>query len=128
MKTIEEKAIDIARLMEDGKGRNVVLIDVSELNSWTDYFVIATITSSAHWQGLYKQIKDYIKDADLEFHKTNRKSPDGDDWNLIDIGPVVVHLMSESARNFYDLEKLWHAGKILDFHKEEQRNKGILLL
>ena len=117
MKSLETKAIEIARLMEDGKGKGVVLIDVHELNSWTDYFVIATVTSSAHWQGLYKQVKEYIKENDLEVHVTNRKSPDGDDWNLIDLGPVVVHLMSETARNFYDLEKLWHAGKTIDFHE-----------
>ena len=111
-KTIEQKALEIARLLEDGKGKDVTVIDVSELNSWTDYFVITTITSSAHWQGLYKQVKDYVKANDMEIHVTNRKSPDGDDWNL-------VHLMSEAARNFYDLEKLWHAGKVLDFHKAE---------
>ncbi len=115
MKTMEEKAIEIAKLMEDGKGIDVTLLDISGLNSWTDYFVIVTVTSSTHWQGLYKQIKEYIKDNDLEIHLTNRKSPDGDDWNLIDLGSIVVHLMSESARTFYDLEKLWHAGKTIDF-------------
>ena len=115
MKTMEEKAIEIAKLMEDGKGIDVTLLDISGLNSWTDYFVIVTVTSSTHWQGLYKQIKEYIKDNDLEIHVTNRKSPDGDDWNLIDLGSIVVHLMSESARSFYDLEKLWHAGKTIDF-------------
>lgn len=114
-KTAEQKALEIARLMEDGKGKNVCVMDISKLNSWTDFFVIVTINSSAHWQGLYKDIKDYIKDNDLEMHLTHRKTPDGDDWNLIDLGPVVVHLMSEDARNFYDLEKLWHAGKILDY-------------
>ena len=116
MTTMEEKAIEIAKLMEDGKGNDVTLLDISGLNSWTDYFVIVTVNSSAHWQGLYKQIKEYIKENDLEIHVTNRKSPDGDDWNLIDLGAIVVHLMSESARSFYDLEKLWHAGKTIDFH------------
>lgn len=119
MKTTEQKALEIAQLLEDGKGRDVKVIDVSELNSWTDYFVITTITSSAHWQGLYKQVKDYVKANDLQLHLTNRKSPDGDDWNLIDIGPIVVHLMSETARGFYDLEKLWHAGKVLEYKKSE---------
>ena len=114
-KTTLEKAKEIVRLMEDGKGKNVVLIDVSKLNSWTDYFVIVTVNSSAHWQGLYKDVKDYIKNNDLEIHLTNRKTPDGDDWNLIDLGTIVVHLMSEDARKFYDLEKLWHAGKVLEF-------------
>lgn len=116
MKTTEEKAIELAKLMEDGKGQNVVLLDISELNSWTDYFVITTVTSSTHWQGLYKQVKDYIKENDLEIHLTNKKSPDGDDWNLIDLGPIVIHLMSDQARQFYDLEKLWHAGRVIEFN------------
>lgn len=113
MKTTQEKALEIAKLMEDGKGLDVVLLDISELNSWTDYFVITTVNSSAHWQGLYKQIKEYIKENDLEIHVTKKKMSDGDDWNLIDLGAIVIHLMSENARQFYDLEKLWHNGKIL---------------
>lgn len=115
MKTLRDKAIEIAKLMEDGKGKDVVLLNISELNSWTDYFVIVTVNSSTHWQGLLKDVKNYIKDNDLEIHLTNKKSPDGDDWNLIDLGPIVVHLMSENARNFYDLEKLWHAGEKIDY-------------
>ena len=43
MKTIKEKALEIAQLMEDYKGENVTVIDVSQLNSWTDYFIIVTI-------------------------------------------------------------------------------------
>lgn len=113
MKTTQDKALEIAQLLEDGKGDDVVVLDISELNSWTDFFVITTINSSAHWQGLYRQVKDYIKDNDLEIHLTNKKSPDGDDWNLIDLGNIVVHLMSKQARAFYDLEKLWHNGKKL---------------
>ena len=114
MKTIKEKALEIAQLMEDYKGENVTVIDVSQLNSWTDYFIIVTINSSTHWKGLYKYVKDYVKADDvLEIHVPHRKTPDGDDWNLIDIGPIVVHLMSQEAREFYDLEKLWHGGEVL---------------
>jgi ribosome-associated protein len=112
-KTEEEKALEIAQLLEDGKGQNVTVIDVSQLNSWTDYFVIATVTSGAHWQGLYKQVKDYVKENDMQIHLSHQKTSDGDEWNLIDIGSVVVHLMSKEARDFYELEKLWHAGKVL---------------
>ena len=112
-KTTEQKAIEIAKLMEDGKGKDVTLIDISGLNSWADYFVIATVTSSAQQQGLSKQIKDYIKANDLEIHPTNRRSPNGDDWNLIDLRNIVVHLMSEQAREFYNLEKLWFKGKVI---------------
>ncbi|NLC92366.1 MAG: ribosome silencing factor [Treponema sp.] len=117
MKTTEQKAKEIAKLMEDGKGKDVSLIDISGLNSWTDYFVIVTINSSIQWEGMLKDIKDYIKENDLEIHLTNKKSPDGDDWNLIDLGAIVVHLMTEQAREFYDLEKLCHAGKILSINE-----------
>ena len=113
MKTAKDKALEIAQLMIDFKGEDVTVIDVSKLNSWTDYFVIVTINSSTHWKGLYKQVKDYVKQNDLEIHVPNRKTPDGDDWNLIDVGNIVVHLMSKEARDFYDLEKLWHAGEKL---------------
>lgn len=112
-KTVEQQALEIAQILEDGKADDVSVLDVSELNSWTDFFVIATIHSTAHWQGLARQIKDYVKANDMQIHVTHHKSPDGDDWNLIDIGPVVVHLMSEDARGFYELEKLWHSGKKL---------------
>ena len=117
MKNTEEKAIEIAKLMIDGKGKDVTLLDISGLNSWTDYFVIVTVNSSTHWQGLYKQVKEYIKDNDLEIHLTNKRSPDGDDWNLIDLGSIVVHLMSEQARQFYDLEKLWHSGRVIEIEE-----------
>lgn len=117
MKEIKQKAKELAKLMEDGKGGDVVLLDISGLNSWTDYFVIVTVNSSTHWQGLYKQVKEYIKENDLEIHLTNRKSPDGDDWNLIDLGNIVIHLMSEPARAFYDLEKLWHSGTVINYNE-----------
>lgn len=110
-KTVNEMALEIAQLMEDGKGTDVTVLDVSELNSWTDFFVIVTVSSSAQWQGLYKSVKDYIKDTYLEIHQTHNKTSGGNEWNLIDLGPVVVHLMSREARGFYELEKLWHAGK-----------------
>lgn len=117
MKNTEEKAIELAKLMIDGKGKDVVLLDISGLNSWTDYFVIVTVSSSTHWQGLFKQVKEYIKDNDLQIHVTNKKSPDGDDWNLIDLGPIVIHLMSEQARQFYYLEKLWHSGRVIEVNE-----------
>ncbi len=113
MKTNAEKAIEIANLLTDYKGLDAMVLDVSKLNSWTDYFVLATINSSAHWKGLYKHVKDYAKENDLEIHVPNKKMPSGDDWNLIDLGIIVVHLLSKDARDFYDLEKLWHGGERL---------------
>lgn len=112
-KTYKDNALEIAQLLEDGKAQDVTVIDVASLNSWTDYFVIATVTSSVQKQGFAKQIKDYVKENDMQIHLTHTKTQGGEDWNLVDIGPVVVHLMSKDARDFYELEKLWHAGTFL---------------
>jgi ribosome-associated protein len=111
MKTLKEKALEIAQIAQDMKGDEVTVIDVSQLSSWTDYFVIVTVNSSTHWKGIYKAIKDYVKENGLEIYLTNSKNSQGDDWNLVDIGPIVVHLMTKEARTFYDLEKLWHGGE-----------------
>jgi ribosome-associated protein len=111
MKSLKEKALEIAELAADMKGDDVTVIDVSQLSSWTDYFVIVTVNSSTHWKGIYKSIKDYVKENELEIYLTNSKNSQGDDWNLIDIGPIVVHLITKEARDFYDLEKLWHGGE-----------------
>lgn len=114
MENTEELAKKIARLVRNGKGADTVLIDVSELNSWTDYFVIATVNSSAHWQGIFRQVAEFAKENGIDTRHSNKKLPSGDDWNLIDLGSIVVHLMSKEARAFYDLEKLWKAGKIME--------------
>lgn len=113
MKTAKEKALEIAGLLTDYKGQETSVLDVSQLNSWTDYFVVTTVNSNAHWKGLFKHTKDYAKENELEIRIPNRKTPSGDDWNLIDLGIIVIHLMSQDARTFYDLEKLWHNGEKL---------------
>jgi ribosome-associated protein len=102
-----ESAIKLGELVAEHKGGNVMVLDITGKNSWADYFVIATVTSSAHSRGLQKHIYESLGDLSLEIRPTKRKMPDGDDWTLIDLGDVVVHLMTETARGFYDLERLW---------------------
>jgi ribosome-associated protein len=106
MKT-REAAVALGKLLEDHKGVNVMVLDVSGRNSWADYFVIATVTSSAHSRGLLRHVMENVKELGLSIRPTRRKLPDGEEWTLIDLGDVVVHLMTEAARGFYDLEKLW---------------------
>ncbi|MDR2898038.1 MAG: ribosome silencing factor [Spirochaetaceae bacterium] len=113
MQEMRTKALELGQLLQEHKGEKVAVLDISRLNSWTDYFVIATVNSSTHAKGLYKHVKDYAKEHDMHIRLTKRKTPDGEDWNLIDFGSIVVHLMTEEARDFYELEKLWHEGTVL---------------
>jgi ribosome-associated protein len=106
-----ETALALGTLLRDHKGLDVVVMDLREMNSWTDFFVIATATSGSHLQGLERHVKDFCRDQDLEILRRSPRPSGGveDDWRLTDLGTVVVHLMSEKARAFYELERLWAA-------------------
>ncbi len=101
-----EAALALATLLADHNGENVIVLDVSIQAGWTDRFVIATATSSAHLRGLVRFIDE--ETIRLGLHRLSRNSlADDDEWLLIDLGDVVVHVMTEHARTFYELEKLW---------------------
>ncbi len=104
---VRDAAIRLGTLIEEHKGGDVMVLDVTGKNSWADYFIIATVTSTAHSRGLQKHVRETIGELGLEIRPTKRKIPDGDEWTLIDLGDVIVHLMTDTARHFYDLEKMW---------------------
>lgn len=110
---ISEKAISIAKILEDYKGENVVVLDLSEKNTFTDYFIIASSSSVSHSKGLEKHVFEEAEKLDLKEVKKISKTSDGDEWKLIDLGEIVVHIMTPLARRFYELEKLWYDAKYI---------------
>jgi ribosome-associated protein len=86
-------------------------MDVHEITSFTDYFVICTATSSRMLDALAEGILEKTKG---EYKKKNRLqgSPQAG-WIVLDYGDIVVHLFDEEMRAYYQLEDLWKAGKIL---------------
>lgn len=92
-------------LAEHGAG-DVIVLDVAVQSGWTDFFVIATATSSTHMKGLSRFLDERAES--LGATRFNKPSiADDEEWILIDLGDVVVHIMAQRARNFYELEKLW---------------------
>jgi ribosome-associated protein len=92
--------------LEEHKGADVTALDLRELHSWTDFFVIATVTSNTHLQGLVRHIRDYADQRGISL-RYNRKAALEDGWSLVDMGTAVIHLMSAPSRVFYELEQLW---------------------
>jgi ribosome-associated protein len=107
-------ALELAALIKDHRGEAVVVMDLREMNYWTDFFVIATVTSSAHLEGLQRHIRDYTREKGIEIPRQRRKTNPDDGWNLTDLGNIVIHLMSEKSRSFYELERLWSAAVIIN--------------
>jgi ribosome-associated protein len=98
----------VGSLLREHKGGDVAVLDLREMNVWTDFFVIATVTSNAHLQGMERHLKEFCKEQNLEILRRSRKpDSENDEWCLIDLGTTVVHLMSGRARAFYELERLY---------------------
>ena len=91
--------------LEEIKAQNTIILDLSKLNSFTDFLVITSGTSSRHMSA--------IKDKLLEDLKSNKISisgiegQDSSEWILLDLGDFVINIMSKDSRVLYDLESLW---------------------
>ncbi len=87
------------------KAEDILVLDLRELTSFTDYFVIVTGNSSRQNVAIYESIEQ-----DLKERKTRPLGVEGQElaeWILIDYGSFVVHVFSKRAREYYSLEKLW---------------------
>jgi ribosome-associated protein len=93
--------------IDDMKGRDVVTLDVRGKSSVTEFMIICSGTSNRHT----KSIADYVA-AEVKKAGINALGIEGQssgEWVLLDLGDVVVHVMLEDSRSFYQLEKLWSA-------------------
>ena len=109
----ETIAIKLGKLLTDHNGAAVVVMDMRQLNFWTDFFVIATVTSNTHLSGLDRHIKEFTGDNGIQIIRKSRKPDIDDEWSLIDLGNIVVHLMTSRARSFYELERLWSTAPLI---------------
>ena len=107
--------VDLARsvvnTLEDKKGEDILLLDIQNIASFADYFVLCNGTSDRMIEALASSVIETVKkEFGINAH------PEGnaiDGWMVVDLGDVVVHLFSPEQRDYYDLEQLWEHGKVL---------------
>ncbi len=104
METKEKTAL-IKSILEDKKGIDVTVLDLTNISSVTDAFVIASGTSNPH----IKALSDYVEEGlgEKGIDPLRVEGYDSAKWILLDYGDVLVHIFSEEARQFYSLEWLW---------------------
>jgi ribosome-associated protein len=100
-----ELALAIARLLDDRKAGDILVLNLSELCSFTDYFVIATVESGGQLRGMTSAVSDALGEADISFQSEPVQAETT--WAVIDAGDVIVHLFLPESREYYDLERLW---------------------
>ena len=95
----------VSSSLDELKAVDPVTINVKKLSSFTDYMIIASGTSNRHIQSIGKKVMEDLKAKNIK--PFGLEGEGSEEWVLIDVGDVVLHLMSASARAFYDLESLW---------------------
>ncbi|MDO8595296.1 MAG: ribosome silencing factor [Sulfuricaulis sp.] len=107
--------------LEDAKTQNIAVLDVRKISDFTDYMVIATGTSNRHVQSSADKVAETLRDHGVR--PVGIEGKQHGDWVLIDFGDVVVHIMREETRDFYNLEKLWSDAKRVEPGKRKETAK-----
>ncbi len=98
--------------LEDRKGEDVHVIDISEISTLADYFVIASGTNINQVQALADNVQEVLGRAG--FDTKNVEGYESGKWILLDFGDIIVHVFDNENRLFYDLERIWRDGKLID--------------
>jgi len=89
------------------KAQNICLLDVRKQTSMTDFMIIASGNSSRQVKALAKEVMEKAKEHHVKL--LGSEGTDNGEWALIDFGDLIVHIMQQETRDFYDLESLWQA-------------------
>lgn len=95
----------VGNALDDMKATNIVFINVKDISSVTDVMVIASGTSNRHVKSVAESVIEQCKKSGHEI--LGAEGQDSSEWVLVDLGFVLVHVMQEQTRSFYELEKLW---------------------
>ena len=108
----KEIAYAVTKALDEKKGINIKLLKIDRVSSLADYFLICTGTSNTH----VKTLCDYAEYTREQLGETmlGREGHRGNSWELLDFGSIVVHVFTEEARKFYDLERLWADAENVD--------------
>lgn len=102
-------ALDLQKLtvtsLEELKGKDITVLDVSDRTTVTDWMIVVTGTSQRHVKSLASEVVEKSKEAGVR--PLGMEGETDGNWILVDLGDVLAHVMTADSREFYALEKLW---------------------
>lgn len=112
MNQAKEMAKIAYQALDEKKGEDIKIIDISGISVMADYFLIANGNSDS-------QVRALVDNVDEELHKAGytlkqREGYGSGNWVLMDFGDIIVHIFDKDNRLFYDLERIWRDGTIID--------------
>lgn len=104
-------------LLKDKKAKDIRLLDIHEISTLSDYFIITTGTSTTQVQAMADELEEKMKlDGYKLYHKEGFR---GGRWILMDFNYVVIHLFHSEERDFYNLERIWVDAKEIPVQNED---------
>ncbi len=104
---------DLARrivdLLADRQAEDVLLLDIRQVASFADYFVIATAINNRQMRALVELVDTELREEEIKPH--HREGGINSGWILVDYGAIILHIFSPELRGYYALEELWKDAK-----------------
>lgn len=97
----------VCSALEEKKGEDIRVIDISQVSVMTDYFVIANGTNDSQVRALVENVDEKMEKEGFHLKQQEGK---GGAWVLMDYGDVIVHIFDKEGRSFYNLERIWSDG------------------
>ena len=117
--TMQNNAIEIAKVLSEKKARDITVINIAEKSSFADFFINATAGSERQLSALLDFAED--KAAELGLEEKSVEGLHGSGWVLVDLGYIIINLFTAETRDKYTLDKIWSDCETI--YIEEQREK-----
>lgn len=116
----KELTLKAAKILDDKKLEEIKILDLEDITSLSDFFILATASSSPQMKAgadaVYKELK---KEGILPYSENENTSESL--WHLSDYGFLVIHIFTKEGREYYDLDKLWLEAKEIEFNNLENK-------
>jgi ribosome-associated protein len=109
----ENKVFRIARIADERKAENIIILDLRKICDFTEYFVLATGQTTNHLRGICDEIREKFKADGITLVAFDGEGASS--WLVLDYGDVVFHIFDEETRQCYDLEHLWGDAETVDW-------------
>lgn len=110
--SIEEYLKAIYKALDDKKAEDIQIIDIHEVSYMADYFVIANGTNVNQVHALSDNVSEEL--AKLKLHAKQTEGYTTGNWILMDYGDIIIHIFDKESRSYYDLERIWKDGKVVE--------------
>ena len=107
---------NILDALEGKKAENIQIIDISEVSSIADYFIITNGNNKSQVQAMADNVAEKLGREGIYAKQTEGYS--SANWILLDYTDIVIHIFDKESRGFYDLERIWRDGKIINSLEE----------